>query len=110
VLWEWGLAALIENAALVVSEFITNAVRASEGLGATQHGLPIVHMWLGADHERVLIQVWDGNNQMPRRRALDLEADGGRGLSIVEAVSETFGAYRLEAENGKVVWAVVRAE
>jgi hypothetical protein len=47
---------------------------------------------------------------MPQQRELDLEAASGRGLTIVEAVSETVGAYRLEGENGKVVWALVTAE
>jgi hypothetical protein len=34
IVWEWGLAALAEPVELVVSELITNAVRACEGLGA----------------------------------------------------------------------------
>lgn len=110
VVWEWGLAALAEAVELIVSELVTNAVRASEGLPDTQQNLPTVQMRLHADHERVLIQVWDGNQQMPLRREPDLEADGGRGLSIVEAVSETCGAYRPEGDRGKVAWAVVAAE
>jgi two-component sensor histidine kinase len=72
--------------------------------------VPTVQLWLSSDENRVVIQVWDANEQMPQRRELDLEAASGRGLTIVEAVSETLGAYRLEEANGKVVWALVRAE
>ncbi len=103
VLAEWGLSALAETAELLVSELVTNAVRASEGLG--RYNLPTVQMWLSADHERVLIQVWDGNEQMPVRQEPELDAEHGRGLSIVAALSESCGAYRLERENGKIAWA-----
>src|SRR6266567_5818044 len=32
VLWEWGFAALVETIELIVSELVTNAIQASEGL------------------------------------------------------------------------------
>jgi anti-sigma regulatory factor (Ser/Thr protein kinase) len=103
--WEWGLPALTEAVVLVVSELVTNAVRASEAL--QEQNLPTVQMRLHADHERVLIQVWDSNQQMPHRKQPGLDADGGRGLAIVDAISEACGAYRPEGEKGKVAWAVV---
>jgi hypothetical protein len=66
VVWEWGLAALAEKVELVVSELVTNAVAASEGLADSQHGLPTIQLWLSADHERVGIKVWDANEELPQ--------------------------------------------
>jgi hypothetical protein len=42
---------------------------------------------------------------MPQKRELDPEAEDGRGLYLVENMSESCGAFRLEGANGKVVWA-----
>jgi anti-sigma regulatory factor (Ser/Thr protein kinase) len=110
MLWEWGRAPLAEAVELVVSELMTNAVLASEALPDSQQDPPIVQMWLSAKDERVVIQVWDASEHMPRRREPDPGADGGRGLSIVEAFSKSCGAYELEGGAGKVVWAVIAPE
>jgi len=110
MLWEWGKASLAEDAELVVSELMTNAVLASEALRDSRPDPPIVQMWLSARDERVLIQVWDASEQMPHRREPDPEADGGRGLSIVEAFSTSCGVYELADGAGKIVWAIVGPE
>jgi hypothetical protein len=55
----------------------------------------------------VLVQVWDGNHQMPVRQEPELDAEHGRGLLIVESLSAKFGVYRPEGSSGKVVWAIV---
>lgn len=114
MLWEWGLSELAETVGLVVSELVTNGVRASKGLtggrygGTWRVGPPPVRIWLSSDKERVLIQIWDGDHRMPvRSEAQDLEAEGGRGLMIVEALCEGWGAYRPEGGSGKMVWGVV---
>ena len=53
VLWEWGHAELGDDAGLVVSELVTNAVTASRDL--LPHGLvPPVRLWLASDTELVL--------------------------------------------------------
>jgi anti-sigma regulatory factor (Ser/Thr protein kinase) len=107
VLVEWGLKALAESAELVVSELITNAVRASAALPEAQHSLPIVRMWLSADHERVLVQVWDADHQLPLLQQPDPDAEHGRGLLLVESVSEAWGAYRPQRAIGKIAWAML---
>ncbi len=108
VLAEWGLKALAETAELIVSELITNAVRAAAGLPARQQGLPTVRMWLSANHEGVLIQVWDADEQMPARQQAESDAEHGRGLLLVESLSTAWGAYRPQRSNGKVVWATLQ--
>jgi hypothetical protein len=76
-----------------------------EALDSGLLGPPTLQMWLSGNHERVIVQVWDANNQMPERREQNPDAESGRGLTIVEAFSDDFGAYRLEGGNGKIVWA-----
>jgi hypothetical protein len=113
VVGEWGLAAMANTVELLVSELVTNGLRASAGLTWSQYhgrwtpGVPPIRLGLWTDYQRVLIQVWDGNDQMPQRRQPDGEAAGGRGLLLVEVLSEGWGAYVPEGTTGKVVWAVV---
>jgi len=113
VVGEWGLAAMAETIELVVSELVTNGLQHSAGLTWSRYngkwvpGVPPIRLWLWSDYQQVLIQVWDGNDQMPLRRQSDVESTGGRGLLLVERLSEGWGAYVPEGATGKVVWAVV---
>jgi hypothetical protein len=113
VLGEWGLARLSNEVELVVSELVTNGVRASAGLVGTRFGsqwipgTPPVRLWLDSDFRQVLVQVWDSNHELPCRRDSDPESDGGRGLLLVETLSIEWGVYRPESCSGKVVWAVL---
>jgi anti-sigma regulatory factor (Ser/Thr protein kinase) len=94
VLAEWGLKALAGTAELIVSELVTNAVRASAALPERQHSLPTVRLWLSADQNRVLIQVKDADEWTPVCQQPDPDAEHGRGLFLVEALSEDWGTYR----------------
>ncbi len=113
VLWEWHLNALADSAELIVSELVTNAVRASAGLTGSRHsgrwvpGVPPVRLWLFSDRQRVLIQVWDGNDELPAPQHGQPDAESGRGLLLVESLSAEWGSYRPERSSGKVVWAMV---
>jgi anti-sigma regulatory factor (Ser/Thr protein kinase) len=108
VLHEWGLGHLAEPVGLIVSEICTNAVHASEGLVGGNHPFPpTIQMWLSASDKYVVLKVWDGSNDMPQKQEPDPEAEGGRGLFLVENMSESCGAYRLEGGEGKLVWARV---
>lgn len=101
---EWGLPALAANTELVVSELTTNAVRASRGLIS-----PVIRLWLTSDRNGIVVRVWDGNgDHMPVRQHAGPDADGGRGLLLVETLSTDWGTYR--KAQGKVVWAMLQAE
>ena len=89
VVAEWGLAALADTAELLVSELVTNAVRASDGLPS-----PVVGLWLVSDGASLVIHVWDASEQMPVRRDADPDSPAGRGLLLVETLSKDWGAYR----------------
>jgi anti-sigma regulatory factor (Ser/Thr protein kinase) len=91
--------AVVSDAALVVTELVGNAVRHASALPG---GALRVEWSLHA--ETVEIAVTDGgSNQLPRAMQADVAATGGRGLSIVEALSRTWGTRR--AGRGMVVWA-----
>src|SRR5579859_6214667 len=113
VLWEWDLDALVHTAALVVSELVSNAVQSSRELTSSRFagqwapGTPPVRVWLSADERRLVIQVWDGSDLPPVPRPVEPEADSGRGLLLVGALSAEWGCYTPEKSSGKVVWSVV---
>lgn len=109
VLREWDLAILGDSAELVVSELVTNGVQASR---AMTHAA--IRLWLTSDQVQVVIFVWDASPQPPVRMDAPEDAEHGRGLLLVEAVSKQWGWFPAEPGNpwadghhGKVVWAVV---
>jgi anti-sigma regulatory factor (Ser/Thr protein kinase) len=103
ILWEWGLSALQESTELLVSELVTNAVQAARA--AT--GVTPVRLWLLSDTVRVVILVWDASPEPPVRMSSGDDAENGRGLLLVEAISDQWGSYPARDEGGKVVWALV---
>lgn len=103
VLKEWGLHELGDATELVVSELVTNAVRATRALDAP---LPFsVRLWLYANRKRVLITVWDADPRPPvLRKDVDEWTESGRGLQIVEVLSGRWGWYEPPDTGGKCVW------
>lgn len=102
VLWEWGLASLGESAELLVTELISNAVKASR---AARQVSP-VRLWLMSDRAQILILVWDASPEPPVRVDANAETENGRGLMLVEAISTQWGWYR-GGSRGKFAWAVL---
>jgi hypothetical protein len=92
---------------------VTNAVQASQGLfgsrflGRWSPGPPPVRLWLRANNERLLIQVWDGSDRIPQAKQSELPIENGRGLMLVEALSTRVGVYVPQGSSGKVVWAEI---
>jgi len=102
VAWEWGLAGLGDDTELLVSELLTNAVAAT---WAMESSFP-VRLWLLSDTTQIAVLVWDASPQPPVRTRVDNEAESGRGLLLVEALSPRWGWYVPRDTAGKVVWAV----
>lgn len=105
LLWEWSLSEVAEAAELLLSELLTNAVQAAR---ATINDLP-VNVRLSANRDRLLIEVWDSNVQPPVPRVLEngfpqVDAESGRGLFLVETLSERWGWYPTRNPEGKVTW------
>jgi anti-sigma regulatory factor (Ser/Thr protein kinase) len=103
LLGEWGLSDLSDDVELLVSELVTNATQASRLIEKT---IP-VRMWLLADEAHVLILVWDASTHTPVRASVSEEDESGRGLLLVEAISDSWGYFPHETR-GKVVWALTR--
>jgi len=103
---EWGLADLAATAELLVSELVTNAVKAMAG----REDQPPVRLRLSGDYARVLIEVWDADPRAPTPEDPDtdglpeLEAEGGRGLFLVAALSARWNWHLTRQPAGKVVW------
>jgi anti-sigma regulatory factor (Ser/Thr protein kinase) len=112
ILCRWRLGGLADTAELVVSEIITNAVRASTPIAHQQPetgqapGAQPLRFWLTSDQRSVLIQVWDSDHHRPVRKDVGPDAEAGRGLLLIETLSTQWGWYAPEEQGGKVVWAV----
>lgn len=103
LMWEWGLADASDDVELLTSELVTNAVQASRRLGQGS----AVRLWLRSDALRVLILVWDASPQPPVRVNPGGDAESGRGLLLVEAISDRWDWYATqEPDGGKIVWAL----
>jgi anti-sigma regulatory factor (Ser/Thr protein kinase) len=109
VLSEWGLGALADDAEVVVSELVTNAVQASR---AMTHAA--IRLWLATDRLQVVISVWDASPEPPTPIDAADDAENGRGLLLVEALSKQWdwfpaepGSPSANGHHGKIVWAVV---
>ena len=105
VLREWGLARLGDSTELLVAELVTNAVQASRA--AVQASS--VRLWLLSGSGQFLILVWDANPDCPARITASDEAESGRGLMLVEAISDQWGWSPRKDGNGKFVWASMQA-
>ena len=103
ILWEWGLDWFTENAELIVSELMTNAVRAARS------ARPIGPVWLQllTDRRQLLIMVWDADPLPPVRVLSSQAMEGGRGLMLVERLARQWDWYVPPDRGGKVVWALL---
>ena len=82
---------------LLVSEMVTNAVQQGDGP---------VRVTLAADGPSLRIEVFDPGHRLPvLGAASDLDATGGRGLQLVDALCDSWGVD--EAVDGKTVWATL---
>jgi len=114
VLREWGLKEFADVAEVVVSELATNSVRATRAVPRIGP-YPPIRLWLFAGTARfeagVLIHVWDAAGGCPVPREAGPDEEGGRGLTIVDALSADWGHYHPSPEGslvgvgGKITWA-----
>jgi PAS domain S-box-containing protein len=96
---EWALPEeLIETAELIVSELATNVVRYA-ALDARSEPT----MRLLRNKAELFVAVTDWNGTLPHRRDAQADEETGRGLALVEALADRWGA-RPIAGGGKVVW------
>ncbi|MFE9404328.1 SpoIIE family protein phosphatase [Streptomyces sp. NPDC006530] len=79
---------------LAVSELVANSL---------QHGTPPMRLRLRRTDRRLIIEVTDGDDHLPRRRRADPGDEAGRGISIVATIASSWGSRRTPG-GGKAVW------
>lgn len=109
----WGVTDRGDDVAVVVSELLTNALRhavpqarhpGAPGSLAGRHRWP-VRVGLVQPGQFVLCAVADPSPRPPEPKDPDYLAENGRGLHVIEALSDRWG-FTVPAESGKVVWAL----
>lgn len=128
----WSLDPEYDNAALVVSELVTNALRHGLPAGTALLPEPPVRLHLMRWSARLVCAVRDPSTDAPEAtprdtgpggcgmldafeacggldELMDCAAESGRGLHLVDSFSDCWGWHRLTgALPGKVVWAMFR--
>ena len=90
---------VVEDAVLLVSEVVTNSV---------VHGGPPIVVAVDCDiTDGLQVRVRDGSRELPRPRDARSTDEGGRGLSLLEVLSDDWGV-ETEPGDGKQVWFVLR--
>ena len=90
----WASEHLATRLNLLVSEIVTNAV---------VHGGSSIHLELDVlTAYSVRVEVFDGSFDLPEMQTLPPESESGRGLHLVDALANEWGAR--ERVDGKVVW------
>ena len=91
----WRSAHDLDDAALLVSELVSNVVDHVEGEAVLTLELALADRWLR-------ISVADGSSIRPVVRELSEDRPRGRGLQLVEAIADRWGAE--DHHGGKRVW------
>jgi anti-sigma regulatory factor (Ser/Thr protein kinase) len=92
LLEEWDLDALVETAALLTSELVTNSVL---------HARTAITVRVEREAGGIAISVTDGSRYGPRRRRHAATATTGRGLDLLERLADSWEV--LPAEHGKTL-------
>lgn len=87
---------VLDEAQLLVSELVGNAVR---------HGLPPIEVDVRCDGGGLLeVRVRDSLEGRPRLKHVGVDAEGGRGIALVDLLSDQWGTDIDPEAGGKVVW------
>jgi anti-sigma regulatory factor (Ser/Thr protein kinase) len=88
---------LVDDAQLITSELVTNAVNAAQGVGGR------VRVSAYRAGEWLVLEIWDDGAGVPRPMDPGDYDVSGRGLQLVEALSRRWGYHRPHI-GGKVIW------
>jgi anti-sigma regulatory factor (Ser/Thr protein kinase) len=105
ILWGWDLLVLADDAAVIVSELVTNALMhgGSAVNGAAREDVELI-LWRRS--AQVVCAVTDPGTGAPVLVPPDPFGEAGRGLHMVQALSATWGWTRL-GDSRKAVWAAM---
>ncbi|MDX3077962.1 SpoIIE family protein phosphatase [Streptomyces sp. NPDC088354] len=95
VLTSWRFPVeLVDLGVLAASELVANSL---------QHGVPPMRLRLRRTDRRLIIEVTDGDDHLPRRRRAEPVDEAGRGISIIATIASGWGSRRTPG-GGKAVW------
>ncbi|MEV5487667.1 SpoIIE family protein phosphatase [Streptomyces bobili] len=95
VLTSWRFPAELHDlGVLATSELVANSL---------QHGIPPMRLRLRRTDRRLIIEVTDGDDHLPRRRRAEPADESGRGIAIVATIATSWGSRRTPG-GGKAVW------
>jgi anti-sigma regulatory factor (Ser/Thr protein kinase) len=110
----WGVDDRSDDACLVVSELVTNALRhglsGDDAPHAPEQRHPPVRLHLMHWTERLVCAVRDPSHDSPLpQESENFCAESGRGLFLVDSFADSWGWQPLSGSlGGKVVWALFR--
>ncbi len=105
-LTRWQLGHLTEDAETIASELTSNALDAATEPRGT---LPAIIFAIHHRPPELRIIVWDNGPGQPRPAAPAPDAETGRGLGIIDTLSQQWGWWPTPISGGKVVWAALTA-
>ncbi|MFJ9633259.1 SpoIIE family protein phosphatase [Streptomyces sp. NPDC101175] len=95
VLTSWRFPAELHDlGVLAASELVANSL---------QHGTPPMRLRLRRTDRRLIVEVTDGDDHLPRRRRAEPADESGRGIAIVATIASNWGSRRTPG-GGKAVW------
>jgi len=97
----WQVPVDLDAALLLTSELVTNAIRHEAGQEAGQ-GAQAVMLAIASSRGRLRVDVHDTSRSLPAVAEVPADAETGRGLLLVETLSDEWGFYRTPA--GKAVY------
>ena len=100
-----GLGEYSDDATIITSELVTNAVQHACGNGTGRIGVTVAR---AGSPPAVTVVVSDSSPEGPVRRETPAGSEQGRGLQIVEALSARWGWHR--QDGGKAVFATLARE
>jgi anti-sigma regulatory factor (Ser/Thr protein kinase) len=99
----WPVPVDLDVALLLTSELVTNAVRHEAGQGAQA-----VMLVITCSSGRLRVDVHDTSRSLPAVADVPADAETGRGLLLVETLSDEWGYYRTPA--GKAVYFTLESQ
>ncbi|HKB36658.1 MAG TPA: ATP-binding protein [Gemmataceae bacterium] len=102
---DWRLDDLVDEAVVVASELVTNAIRHGTRCTVSSAADPTVRLSWHRQADRIICVVTDGSDLPPVLEDADATAESGRGLQVVHALTAAWGWATLGACQ-KAVWAM----
>ncbi|MFI1470049.1 PAS domain S-box protein [Streptomyces wuyuanensis] len=90
---DWGCAQVADDAQLLVSEVVTNAI---------QHGQGPVRLLMRRNSTELTVEVSDHSHHPPQPRLASADDESGRGLILVETLAGSWGVR--PTDDGKTTW------